>query len=101
MHPATRVALQSVPAAIAGARLALPALSKIASGLITVTERLASIRRFVASQSVKKKSLFFMIGPPTAPPYWFRINLGLRKPAGLNLLSALSALSVWNSKALP
>src|SRR5262245_34691202 len=98
MHPAARLAgsLQSVPAGRIANRLALPAESKIPAGVITVAgeERVASCRRLVASQSVKKNSLFFFSGPPRAPPYWLRMNLDLPTPITLNLGSALSALSL-------
>src|SRR5258705_13950259 len=77
-QPARGVTLQFVPAGITAERFAFPRLSKIPAGLGTVTVRVASSRRLVASQSVKKKSLFFNIGPPTANPYWLSIDFGFR-----------------------
>src|SRR4051812_7582428 len=44
----------------------------------TVRCAVTARRRVVRSQSAKKKSLCFTIGPPIAPPNWFCRSLGAR-----------------------
>src|SRR2546422_11751064 len=61
MHPLTGVALQSVPAGIAGGKLTLPLESNKAAGFGTLADLAANRRRTGRSQAPKEKTLFFLI----------------------------------------
>src|SRR5260370_7696331 len=60
-------------------------------------------RSKVPSQSVKKNTLLFLMGPPRLPPSIFRMPLGLSfTPARFSSqVYARSALLLWNANALP
>src|SRR3989442_15213070 len=65
MHPLTGVALQWVPAGIAGAKMTLPLGTNKAAGFGTPGDLGANCPRTLCSQSPKQKHLFFLLEPAT------------------------------------
>src|SRR3954468_11395792 len=75
--------VRPVPSAlpVLGSKTVVPVPLKLPARSAAVgTVRLADAarRRVVRSQSAKKKSLFFTMGPPNIPPNWFCTFLGAR-----------------------
>src|SRR5438876_1822874 len=103
------------PPSVVGTGIGLPLASKICapstllksparkSSVGTEKSRLALTRSKVPSQSVKKKSLFFTIGPPMLPPSIFRMLPGFFfTPARFSShRKARKALLSCRPKALP
>src|SRR5438552_1674448 len=76
-------AVRPVPSAlpVLGSKTVVPVPLKFPARIArvgTVRRAEAARRRVVRSQSAKKKSLFFTMGPPNVPPNWFCTFLGAR-----------------------